>query len=78
MYTFLKRTAQRLLQVKRSLPSHLHGKKALASDPLFNLSAVDRGLQPRDTSPTRAASGNFDAITKRIMGCQAHKMKLEP
>jgi hypothetical protein len=62
----LKRVARKILELKRSLPTYLHWKRSLRSDPLFDVRAIDRGLEPRSTSATRSPEQRLE-VARRII-----------
>ena len=66
MLRTLKRSARKVLQLKRSLPSYLHWTTRLRNDPLFNLQTVERGLQPRSTVASRSPQQRAE-VAQRII-----------
>lgn len=62
----LKRTAHRMLQMQRALPTYLHWRRKLRRDSLFQLANVDEGLAPRPTAPTRTAEQRLELAERLI------------
>jgi putative sugar O-methyltransferase len=66
MLPYLKKSARKLLQLRRTLPPYLHWTRKLRDDPLFKLGAADRGLLPRPASAARAPAQRTETAERII------------